>query len=127
MIALGLIILIAGCGTAIYRDREVEKETELDKDLNDLMREITTEYNSGSGAVSISKLGISNIDLENGRSARIRVETMEGEELQIFLPDEETFLERSDNGKGSEIKKTVPVATDDGKVLPGKLEVTLIG
>jgi hypothetical protein len=127
MIAIGLIILVAGCGIAIYRDQEVEKETELDRDLRDLVRKVTTEFSSGSGALSISMLGTSSIDLKDERSAMIRVETMRGDELVIFLPDEETFQEMSENGKRSDIQRPHPVATDDGKVLPGKLEVTLIG
>jgi hypothetical protein len=127
MIAIGLIILIVGCGTAIYRDQEVEKETELDRDLRNLVREITTDFSSASGSLSISLLGTSSIDLEDGRSAKIRVETMEGDELVIFLPDEEAYQKMSDNGKRSEMWRSVPVATNDGKVLPGKLEVTLIG
>lgn len=127
MIAFGLVIMVAGCGIAIYRDQEAEKETELDRDLKEMVREITTDFSSGSGALSISMLGSGSIEVDDDRSARIMVEIMDGNELVIFLPDEETYLEMSEKGKGSTMHRTVPVATDDGKVLPGKLEVTLNG
>lgn len=127
MIAFGLIILLAGCGIAVYRDQEAGKESELDRDLNRLARKITTEFSSGSGALSISMLGSSDIDIADDRSAMIRLETMDGDELVIHIPDEGTFLEMSDSGKGSSMQKNVPVVTDDGRVVPGKLEVTLNG
>ena len=127
MIALGLIILLVGCGVAVYRNQEQEKETELERDLKEMVRRITTDFGSGSGALSLSLLGSGEIDLEDDRSAMIRVETMDGDEVVIFLPDEETFIDMSENGEGPTLQRTVPVVTDDGRVLPGRLEVTMNG
>lgn len=126
LIAFGLIILLAGCGVAVYREQESGKETELERDLDRMVSNMITDHSSGSGALSLSKLGSSDIDLVDGRSARVHVETMDGDVLVIFLPDEETFLEM-ENENNPSAGRTLPVVTADGRVLPGRLEVTLNG
>jgi hypothetical protein len=126
MIAFGLVILVAGCGVAIYRQQEAEKETNIETDLIELVKSITKDYTSGSGAVSLGLLGSSDIQIDSERSARIHVETMDGDVLTLFIPDEETYNEMVDDAS-STTQRTIPVATDDGRVLPGKLEVTLNG
>jgi hypothetical protein len=126
MIVLGLIILIAGCGVAIQRHQEDRKEKELGSDLETLVDSVVNDHTAGSGALSLSLLSGSNIRLDEGRSARISVETMDGDVLVLFFPDEETFLQNEDD-KSPSILRTLPVSTDDGRVLPGKLEVTLNG
>jgi hypothetical protein len=127
MIAFGLVILVIGCSVAVYRDREAEKESELDRELMEMVNEITTDFAAGSGALSLTRLSTGTIRIDEGRSARIMVETMKGDELVIHIPDEGTFQEMTEDGKSSSMKKSVPVATNDGRVLPGKLEVTLLG
>jgi len=128
LIALGLVILIAGCAVAVYRNGQAGTEKEKDRQADDIAVLIASDFGSGSGALSMTKLGAGyqDIDVKDGRSAMIHVETMDGDNITLYLPDKGTF---EDNGNKdlSMASKVLPVFTDDGRVVPGKLEVTVVG
>ncbi|MGA1793881.1 MAG: hypothetical protein ACMUHM_08020 [Thermoplasmatota archaeon] len=127
MIALGLVILIAGCAVAVYRSGQDGTGSE-DHQADDIARRITSDFGSGAGALSMTKLGAGyqNIEVADGKSVMIRVETMDGDEITLYLPDKDTFEENSDKAPSS-ANSSLPISTDDGRIVPGKLEVKVVG
>ncbi|MGA1873370.1 MAG: hypothetical protein ACMUHY_06830 [Thermoplasmatota archaeon] len=128
MIAIGIVVLLAGCGVAVYRSGLEASGSGRDRELEDMVSEITSDFGSGSGALSMTKLGTGYgmIGIKDGKSAMIFVETMDGDSLTLYIPDKETYEARYGDGSVHTSTK-VPISTDDGMVVPGKLEVTLVG
>ncbi|MBN1539243.1 MAG: hypothetical protein JW939_03795 [Candidatus Thermoplasmatota archaeon] len=128
LMAAGLVILMAGCGIAIYTNGNEDNLEDRDTEAEKLLETVSNGFVSGSGALSLSRLGsgYDRIDVGSGRSAMIQVETMDGSGLTLYLPDKSTF-ERKDDGKGSSASRILPVSLDDGTAVPGRLEVVLVG
>jgi len=128
MIVLGLLILIAGCAVAVYRNGQAGTENDKDRQAEDIAGRIASDFGSGSGALSMTKLGAGyqDIGVKSGRSAMIHVETMDGDEITLYLPDKGTF-EDNGNKDMSTASRVLPVFTDDGRIIPGNLEVTVVG
>ncbi|MBN1389410.1 MAG: hypothetical protein JXA22_02090 [Candidatus Thermoplasmatota archaeon] len=126
--AAGLVVLLAGCSVAIYRSWHENDGPDRDSEAEDLLTTVSNDFISGSGALSLSRLasGYDRIDIGDGRSVRIRVETIDGSGLTIYIPDRETF-EKKDIGDTTPLIKVLPISMDDGRVIPGRLEVMLVG
>ncbi|MGA1820334.1 MAG: hypothetical protein ACMUHU_04920 [Thermoplasmatota archaeon] len=122
------MILIAGCAVAVYRSGQDGAGSGGGNQADDIARSIASDFGSGAGALSMTKLGAGYQDIEvaDGTSVMIRVETMDGDEITLYLPDKATF-EKDPNGDMSTVKNALPISTDDGRVVPGKLEVRVVG
>ena len=120
--------MIAGCGVAVYRNGQSGDVNDRDRQTEDVIRSITSDFSSGSGALSMTRLGTGydRIEIKDGRTAMIQVQTMGGDGITLYIPDLDTF--ESMNGEDTSIRsRFLPVSTDDGMVVPGRLEVTIIG
>jgi len=127
VIGLGLAALIAGCVTAVVRSDRDQREEELSNDADELLNLIITSY--GSPALWLQELSSDTSGMDtylDGRSALVRVITMDGDGLEIYLPDRETFQDHQSEDSMTR-NKTISVALEDGRIRPGELEVTLNG
>lgn len=128
LMTVGFVILLSGCGIAVYRSGHEDSSKDRDIEAEKVLERVSNSFISGSGALSLSGLdsGYDRIDMGGGRSAMIKVETMDGSGLTLYLPDKDTF-EKKDKGEGNTASRILPVSLDDGTVVPGRLEVVLVG
>jgi hypothetical protein len=131
VLAAGLIIFLAGCTVAVYRDMEKDLDTELGSENRMAVPTLMSAYGSTSGALSITDLvsdpaRVSELEPFKGRVARIKVTSYEGLETEVKIPDTGTF---DDHPKDRETMQAelIPVVLSTGKVVPARMEVTLFG
>ncbi|MEA3559690.1 MAG: hypothetical protein U9R75_10590 [Candidatus Thermoplasmatota archaeon] len=124
LISLGIAALITGSAVGMYRSREAQSTDALENDRSKLM-DILTD----SGQISISELeyrcgSLSENEIFDGRSARIELVTSDGDLFQYFIPDRESFIQLSDGSEQVSIRYA-SIDQEDGRIVPGRLEVTL--
>ncbi len=123
IIAVGLMILVAGCSAALIRSGQDSRRASRDERADAFLEDLICLL--GSGAVSISILESepdSFKDLLDNRSARVVVNTMHDTGTTVYIPNRDAF---EDGGDQSTSSRTVAVSFDDGRIIPGVLEVTL--
>ncbi len=131
VLGIGIIVFIAGCTTAIIRDKESDLDTELERSSQTAILTLMSEYGSISGALSLESLkerhsDLSELEPYKDKVALITISTPGEEEVQIKIPDVGTFDDHPKTRSDIQSEK-VPIHIGSGKVLPGDLEVILYG
>jgi hypothetical protein len=131
IIMASLVVFAAGCAVAIYRDDQNDMEKELGSDSRMAVSRIISVYGGISGALSIRDLEadpgrVSGMEPFKGRVAMVRLNIPDGAEITVKLPDEKTF-DNDPRIRENTQSEVIPVETDPGRVVPGKLEVTVFG
>ncbi len=128
-IAAGTLILLAGCGVAVFRadEERVERELETSSDL--VLRRIVDIYSRGGLHISYALMSsrpdlILEDEVVEGRSGAITLCAIGQKDILIHLPDG-VDTSGSNDGSGTSSGLTVPVEMGGGPVLPGRLEVVL--
>ncbi len=131
VVAAGLLVLIAGCIVAVYRDREMDRETELGSESRTALPVLMSSYGGTSGALSVDEMlsdpeRVSEIEPFEGKVARIRLILPDGEEITVLVPDESAFGSHPKERENMH-SEFVPVELSSATVIPGRIEVTLYG
>jgi hypothetical protein len=131
VVAAGILVLVAGCIVAVYRDMEMDRETELGSQSRTALPVLMSSYGGTSGALSVDEMlsdpgRVADKEPFDGRVARIRIEIPNGKEITVLVPDEAAFGShpRERENMHSEF---VPVEISSGSVIPARIEVTLYG
>ena len=128
-IAIGTLILLAGCGVAVFRADEERAERELETSSDLMIRKIVDIYSRGGLYISYPLMSSRpDLILEDegveGRSGAITLSVIGQEDILIYLPDG-VDTSGSHDERGTSSGLTVPVEMGGGPVLPGGLEVVL--
>lgn len=131
VVAAGLLVLIAGCIVAVYRDREMDRETELGSQSRTAVPVLMASFGGTSGALSVDEMlsdpgRVSEMEPFDGRVARISLVLPEGEEITVLVPDETAFGSHPKERENMH-SEFVPVELSSATVIPGRIEVTLYG
>ena len=131
VLGIGIIVFIAGCTAAVIRDRENDRETELERSSQTAILTLMSEYGGISGALSLETLKERPSDLSElapykGKVALVTISIPGTEDIRIKIPDIETFDDHPRTLSDMQSEK-VPIHIGSGRVLPCELEVILYG
>lgn len=131
VLAIGIIVFLAGCGYAIYRDMEDEKNRDLQVSSENTIETLFQIYGQRSGAISLSGLETDPSALEDegpfdGKVALIKIDTYDQREIEIKVPNEKDFDDHSRTREESSTEM-VPLDMGSGMIIPARMEVTIYG
>ncbi len=125
------LVLIGGCVVAVLREKVSDGNEGLKRSSIDIMEVVIGTYGSYGGPISLT-LFISEPDLLlsrselDGRTGRSSLMVNGQDPHHIYFPDEEGF--RSGGTTSAKTySKPIAVNMGDGRVVPGRLEVVIVG
>jgi len=129
IVAAGVIILLAGCSVAIYRESLDRKKVALRTDSHEAPSVLVSLYGGENGALSYSRLYsdpslASDSEPFAGKVAEVRLTLPDGSQYEIFIPSEKEF-EDHDRTISQSQSTHVPLEIETGRVVPAFMEVTL--
>lgn len=124
LITAGIIALVIGSVVAVSGANDERTVDDLETDCK-----VISDLIIGTGTISINTfdpqfLTTEEPDLFQGRSACIKISTLSGSTTIEYIPDLETFRSHG-SGKEERGSRTIPVNMNDGRIVPGELEVIL--
>jgi len=128
---IGTIVLFAGCAVGVLRERSEERQQEFKNDNRDRIGALIAAYPGDNGGISLSLLlvdpsSLSSVEGFSGRTGKLVLTPMGMDSVILFFPDQATF-DNAFSVQQFSSKDTVAVSVESGHVLPGTLEVVLVG
>lgn len=131
ILSVAALVFMGGCVAAVVRESLSDRYEGLERSSDDILEIVVRTYGSDGGSLSLT-LFIAEPDLlrsqdgVDGRTGRASLEVEGGGTYIIHFPDRERF-ERTGTDTARTNSMTVPVRAVDGSVVPGRLEVVVVG
>jgi hypothetical protein len=124
-------LFLGGCVIALVREGLSDRNASLERSSVDIIELVVRTYGSDEGPISLSLfisepgLLLSNSEVE-GWTGRASLTVMGSDTFHIHFPDRESF-HTADEASSRAERRVVPVSLGDGSVVPGVLEVVVLG
>jgi hypothetical protein len=131
IIILGAIVFLGGCTAAVIRESLNDRDRRLAVESADILDLVISTYGSEGGPLSLTSfvyqpdllLNRSELDGSIGRA----IISIQGPDIyRLYFPDEESFGSAGTSTSRT-TQKVIAVSMGDGRVVPGRLEVTTVG